>query len=237
MALAVCLGCFAAIPALARQHAAFLARRVGRPAADESSADLGSGLPPSAPPALRAGSDGSDLGSSGPSAEAEVPRFGGRRLELEGIGDELARPSEGRGAVVTGVIASSSDLWWLRAELRRASAGGRAGVTPTPWVTLGTPSVSGRVRPAVLQHLVRQERWLIRRCYEMGLGSNAALQGRVVVRFVIGRDGAVTNVGGGGDLPDGRVVSCVTRLFYGLRFPRPRRGIATVSYPIWFGSA
>jgi hypothetical protein len=51
---------------------------------------------------------------------------------------------------------------------------------------------------------------------------------------IIGRDGSVSNVGGGGDIPDGGVISCVTRAFYGLSFPQPEGGIVTVSYPIVF---
>jgi hypothetical protein len=55
------------------------------------------------------------------------------------------------------------------------------------------------------------------------------------VRFVIGRDGAVSQVGNGGsDLGDPAVVSCVVRAFYGLSFPQPENGIVTVTYPIVF---
>ena len=55
---------------------------------------------------------------------------------------------------------------------------------------------------------------------------------RVSARFVIGRDGAVSNVSAGGDLPDAQVRSCVASAFYGLSFPTPENGIVTVSYPI-----
>jgi outer membrane biosynthesis protein TonB len=66
----------------------------------------------------------------------------------------------------------------------------------------------------------------------MGLTSNPNLEGRVTVRFVIGRDGAVSNVSSGGDLPNAQVTSCVGSAFYGLSFPPPEAGIVTVSYPI-----
>jgi hypothetical protein len=66
----------------------------------------------------------------------------------------------------------------------------------------------------------------------MGLRSNPNLEGRVTARFVIGRDGAVSNVSAGGDLPDAQVTSCVASAFYGLSFPSPENGIVTVSYPI-----
>jgi outer membrane biosynthesis protein TonB len=82
---------------------------------------------------------------------------------------------------------------------------------------------------------VRQNFGRFRMCYEQGLVRNPNLEGRVAVRFVIGRDGAVSNVSNGGtDLPDGNVVSCVIGAYYGLSFPAPERGIVTVTYPIFF---
>jgi hypothetical protein len=104
----------------------------------------------------------------------------------------------------------------------RAPAGMRPGVT----------TVTGRLPSDVIQRIVRQNFGRFRNCYEMGLRSNPNLEGRVTARFVIGRDGAVSNVSAGGDLPDAQVRSCVASAFYGLSFPAPDNGIVTVSYPI-----
>lgn len=102
-----------------------------------------------------------------------------------------------------------------------------------PRIRMGATSVSGRLPPEVIQRIVRQNFGRFRLCYENGLRNNPNLQGRVGVRFVIGRDGAVSNVGNGGsDLPDGSVVSCVVRAFQGLTFPQPEGGIVTVVYPV-----
>ncbi len=104
-----------------------------------------------------------------------------------------------------------------------------------PTVRIGVSQVSGRLPPEVIQRIVRQNFGRFRLCYENGLRNSPSLQGRVGVRFVIGRDGAVSNVGNGGsDLPDAGVVSCVVRAFYGLSFPQPENGIVTVTYPIVF---
>lgn len=92
--------------------------------------------------------------------------------------------------------------------------------------------VSGRLPGDVIQRIVRQNFGRFRQCYEVGLRSNPNLEGRVTARFVIGRDGAVSNVSAGGDLPDAKVSSCVASAFYGLSFPAPENGIVTVSYPI-----
>ena len=96
----------------------------------------------------------------------------------------------------------------------------------------GVTKVSGRLPPEVIQRTVRQNFGRFRQCYETGLRSNPNLAGRVTARFVIGSDGAVSNVSAGGDLPDAAVKSCVASAFYGLSFPTPEGGIVTVSYPI-----
>jgi hypothetical protein len=96
----------------------------------------------------------------------------------------------------------------------------------------GVSTVSGRLPSDVIQRIVRQNFGRFRNCYEMGLRTNPNLTGRVSARFVIGRDGAVSNVSAGGDLPDAQVKSCVASAFYGLSFPTPENGIVTVTYPI-----
>ncbi len=102
-------------------------------------------------------------------------------------------------------------------------------------VRMGTSTVSGRLPPEVIQRIVRQNYGRFRMCYEQGLARNPNLEGRVAVRFVIGRDGAVSNAANGGsDLSDSGVVECVVRAYYGLSFPRPQDGIVTVVYPIMF---
>jgi hypothetical protein len=97
----------------------------------------------------------------------------------------------------------------------------------------GVTSVSGRLPPEVIQRIVRQNYGRFRFCYEQGLTRNPNLEGRVATRFVIGRDGAVSNAqNGGSDLPDPGVVGCIVQSFYGLSFPAPEGGIVTVTYPI-----
>jgi hypothetical protein len=104
-----------------------------------------------------------------------------------------------------------------------------------PWVGWGITSVSGRFPPEAIQRIVRQNFGRFRFCYERGLVTNPNLAGRVSVRFVIGRDGSVSNVAdGGSDLPDRSVRACVVRAFSVLSFPQPDDGIVTVTYPIVF---
>ncbi len=107
--------------------------------------------------------------------------------------------------------------------------------TRVPVIRPSVTIVSGRLPPEVIQRVVRQNHGRFRFCYEQGLTRNPNLEGRVSARFVIGRDGAVSNVAdGGSNLPDSAVHSCVLGAFYGLSFPAPEGGIVTVSYPIQF---
>ncbi len=104
-----------------------------------------------------------------------------------------------------------------------------------PILRFGEVIVSGRLPPEVISRIVRQRFGNFRLCYERGLRDNPNLQGRIGVRFVIGRDGATSNTGNGGsDMPDARVVRCVVSQFQTLEFPPPSAGIATVVMPIIF---
>jgi mono/diheme cytochrome c family protein len=96
-------------------------------------------------------------------------------------------------------------------------------------------SVNGRLPAAVIQRIVKANFRRFRLCYEAGLRNNPNLAGRVSVKFVIDRKGAVAlTADGGSDLPDGGVVSCVVRGFGNLSFPEPEGGMVTVVYPIVF---
>jgi pSer/pThr/pTyr-binding forkhead associated (FHA) protein len=168
---------------------------------------------------------GNDIGES----------YGAGGLGLSGIGEGGGGRGEGIGLGGIGTIGHGAGTGTGQGF---GSGHGRLGGshrTKPPQVRMGATSVSGRLPPEVIQRIVRQNFGRFRLCYENGLRNNPNLQGRVSVRFVIGRDGAVSNVGNGGsDLPDGGVVSCVVRAFYGLSFPQPEGGIVTVVYPIMF---
>ena len=74
-----------------------------------------------------------------------------------------------------------------------ATAASAARTGPSrPQVRMGATQVNGRLPPEVIQRIVRQNFGRFRLCYENGLRNNPNLQGRVSVRFVIGRDGAVS---------------------------------------------
>lgn len=160
-------------------------------------------------------------------------------LGLTGVGEGGGSRYEGIGMGSVGTVGHGAGLGKDQGfGPGGGSSFGRTGRThaaSAPRVrNIGT-QVSGRLPPEVIQRIVRQNFGRFRLCYENGLRNNPNLQGRVGVRFVIGRDGAVSSVANGGsDLPDSAVVSCVVRAFYGLSFPQPEEGIVTVTYPIMF---
>jgi hypothetical protein len=118
---------------------------------------------------------------------------------------------------------------------RSHARGSRAHATGVPRVRMGVTELNGTLAPEVVQRIVRQNFGRFRMCYEQGLQNNPNLTGRVSVRFVIDRTGAVSSAANGGsDLPDSDVVACVVRAYYGLSFPSPENGIVTVRYPIMF---
>jgi hypothetical protein len=99
----------------------------------------------------------------------------------------------------------------------------------------GPAEVNGRLRPEVIQRIVRQNFGRFRLCYENGLRESPNLMGRVSVKFVIDRSGAVSlTANDRSDLPDQNVVNCVVRGFGNLSFPQPDGGMVTVVYPILF---
>jgi hypothetical protein len=106
-----------------------------------------------------------------------------------------------------------------------------------PQLREGATSVNGRLPPEVIRRIVRQNMGRFRLCFQNGLKHNPTLRGRVSVKFIIDRQGAVSmTADGGSDLPDPSVVGCVVRGFSNLSFPAPEGGMVTVVYPIMFSS-
>jgi TonB family protein len=94
----------------------------------------------------------------------------------------------------------------------------------------------GRLPPGVIQQEVRRHYRGFRACYLAGVARERTLEGRVVVRFAIERDGTVgwAKVNPATTMPDRSVVDCVVKEYEKIVFPSPEGGIVTVVYPIRF---
>jgi len=169
-----------------------------------------------------------------PAAEAIGDAYGAGGLGLSGIGEG----GGGRGeSIGLGNIGSIGHGAGTGSGQGFGSGHGRLGGshrTHPPQVRMGATQVNGRIPPEVIQRIVRQNYGRFRLCYENALRTSPSLQGRVVVRFVIDRQGKVSNVqNASSDMPPA-VVSCVVNSFRGLNFPQPEGGIVTVTYPLMF---
>ncbi|MBX3125483.1 MAG: AgmX/PglI C-terminal domain-containing protein [Polyangiaceae bacterium] len=168
---------------------------------------------------------GDDLGESGGS--------GGLALSGIGSGGGLRGDSIGLGSIGTCGSTFCGGLEHGFGSSTARPGGTHKPVAPT--MRPGVTDVSGSLPGDVIQRIVRQNYGRFRMCYENGLRGNPNLAGRVAVRFVISRDGAVSHAtNAGSDLPDSSVVGCVVSAYYGLSFPAPQDGIVTVNYPIQF---
>ena len=109
-------------------------------------------------------------------------------------------------------------------------------------LTLSRLTVYGRLPPDVVRNIVRQDFGSLRSCNGEGVpdrrveGLQLLRGGSAAVRFVVGRDGSVSNVSLE-SRAEPQPQACITQAILALRFPRPKEGIvtvqATVGWTLW----
>jgi Ca-activated chloride channel family protein len=123
------------------------------------------------------------------------------------------------------------------------SSGGGRGAPVSQWRRVGTAQlgplqVAGGLPPSVVERVVRQRVGMMRNCYQSALARDPWVAGKLMVRFVIGREGSVVSaVNGGDDLSDKAVASCVLGLLRSTPFPEPESEFVTVAFPVLFRSS
>ena len=161
--------------------------------------------------------------------------FGAGGLGLSGVGEGGGGRGEGIGLGNFGGLGHGAGTGTGQGIGNGRGRLGGGHQVRAPKIREGATTVNGRLPPEVIQRIVRQNFGRFRLCYENGMRNNPNLQGRVSVKFVIDRSGAVgMTADGGSDLPDQGVVQCVVRGFGNLSFPQPEGGMVTVVYPIIF---
>jgi FHA domain len=161
--------------------------------------------------------------------------FGAGGLGLSGVGEGGGGRGEGIGLGNFGGLGHGAGTGTGQGIGNGRGRLGGGHQVKAPKLREGATQVNGRLPPEVIQRIVRQNFGRFRLCYENGMRNNPNLQGRVSVKFVIDRSGAVSmTADGGSDLPDQGVVQCVVRGFGNLSFPQPEGGMVTVVYPIMF---
>jgi hypothetical protein len=161
--------------------------------------------------------------------------FGAGGLGLSGVGEGGGGRGEGIGLGNFGGLGHGAGTGTGQGIGNGRGRLGGGHQVKAPRIREGATTVNGRLPPEVIQRIVRQNFGRFRLCYENGMRNNPNLQGRVTVKFIIDRSGAVSmTADGGSDLPDQGVVQCVVRGFGNLSFPQPEGGMVTVVYPIMF---
>lgn len=187
-----------------------------------------------APKALGRDSDGSESAQGNMWGEEIAEAFGAGGLGLSGTGE--GGGSEGVGLGSTGTQGHGSGIG--SGQGVGAGHGRLAGshATSAPKVRSGTAQVSGRLPPEVVQRIVRQNFGRFRQCYEGALATRPHLEGRAVVRFQIGKGGAVEGpVRLAPAFVDRALNECIKQAFLSLSFPTPEGGNVLVSYPLLLG--
>jgi TonB family protein len=123
------------------------------------------------------------------------------------------------------------------AAARRALGDDRASSTPS---VSGEGAVEpntladGDIDSAAVAAVMRRGIVGIRRCYESALRRDTSLQGRIVIRFVIGVAGRVARVEVLENTLTEDVGRCIAAQIAALRFPPPEGGPVTFTYPFFF---
>ncbi len=100
------------------------------------------------------------------------------------------------------------------------------------FVRIASDAPRGLLSPEAIRGVVLRHLGQVTHCHELGLGRHPDLEGRVVVRFIIGGTGAVLeSIPTDSSLPQD-VAQCIADAVHTLTFPPPEGGgIVTVNYP------
>ena len=169
----------------------------------------------------------------GPSEASDLFGDGSWSRELGGSGMGLSGVGEGGGGTGRGVdLAGPLGGAVVTTGQGQAHLMGRHVITWRCTLGMSTPTVVGHLEASAIQRVVRANEGRFRACYVEGLARTPTLEGRVAVKFLIGRDGTVVTAEDTAvsDLPDADVRACVVRAFTALSFPEPG-GVVSVTYP------
>ena len=105
--------------------------------------------------------------------------------------------------------------------------------TTGPLVRAAPPTVAGLLSPEAIRRVVLRNLGQVSHCHEQGLAQNPQLEGRVVIRFIIGGDGTVMGSSvAESSVPVPSVGTCIANAVRRWQFPSPEGGgIVTVNYP------
>ena len=108
----------------------------------------------------------------------------------------------------------------------------------TPGMSTGDPIILGALDKSVIDRVIKQHLAQIRYCYQKELNKNPGLYGKIVIKFVIAKDGTVSSAKTHTTSMNNPIVqNCICQRFMRFKFPQPKGGgIVIVTYPFVFKS-
>lgn len=102
----------------------------------------------------------------------------------------------------------------------------------------GDPIILGALDRSLIDAVIKRHMNQIRYCYQRELTKNPALKGKLVVKFIIAKDGSVSSANiKSTTMNTPSVENCVVGRFMRMQFPKPKGGgIVIVSYPFIFSA-
>lgn len=106
-----------------------------------------------------------------------------------------------------------------------------------PKVTASDPTLIGALPAHLVDAVVKRHLGALRHCWQRRLQADPTLEGKVVTKFTIARDGSVARADvAQSTMGDTDVERCIVGRFQRMQFPEPKGGgIVIVKYPLAFG--
>ena len=162
------------------------------------------------------GAKGYQIGSGGLGARGSGLGGGGTAEGLGGLG------TKGMGSGASGYGAGGGSF----------GAKGEGGIG----IVGGDAIILGALDRSLIDEVIKRHMNQIRYCYQRELTKNPSLAGKIVVKFVIAKDGTVSSASKkNSSMNNAGVEQCVVGRFMRMQFPEPKGGgIVIVSYPFTF---
>lgn len=162
------------------------------------------------------GAKGSQIGSGGLGARGGGLGGGGTAEGLGGLG------TKGMGSGASGYGKGGGNF----------GAKGEGGIGAVS----GDPIILGALDRSLIDEVIKRNMNAIRYCYQRELTKNPSLGGKIVIKFVIAKDGTVSSAEKKTTtMNNGAVEQCIVGRFMRMQFPEPKGGgIVIVSYPFIF---
>lgn len=162
------------------------------------------------------GAKGTQIGSGGLGSRGSGLGGGGTAEGLGGLG------TKGRGSGKSGYGSGGGNF----------GAKGEGGIGRIG----GDPIILGALDKSLIDAVIKRNMNQIRYCYQRELTKNPNLGGKIIVKFVIAKDGSVSKASTKSSTMGNKTVEgCINSRFMRFTFPEPKGGgIVIVSYPFIF---